>query len=268
MLVTGSTRGIGRAAAEGLASLGASVVIVGRNEERIAAAVDEIASSTGADVIGERADLSLMAEVRSLADRLAARSIDVLVNNAGALFPERWETAEGIEATFALNLLGHYVLTERLIPSLASSGRIINVSSGGMYTQRISSSDLEARNREYDGRVQYAKTKRGQVILTEIWAERLAERGVSVHAMHPGWVNTPGVETGLPLFHSVMRPILRTPEQGADTIVWLAAADPSLIGTGGFWHDRRRRPTHRLKRTRETPEQRQRFLAGLEAYAG
>jgi NAD(P)-dependent dehydrogenase (short-subunit alcohol dehydrogenase family) len=270
-VVTGATRGIGRTAAEGLAELGARVIVVARNEGRVEAAVDEIGAATGADVRGEVADLSLMAEVRSLADRLLDTEprIDLLINNAGALFPERAETEEGIERTFALDLLGHYVLTEALIPRLIESApaRIINVTSGGMYTQRISTSDLEAE-RSYDGRKQYARMKRGQVILTEEWAKRLADTGVVVHAMHPGWVDTPGVETGIPLFHKVMKPFLREGDDGADTILWLAASDDAGATTGSLWHDRRERPTHRVDRTRETPEQRERLLAELARYAG
>ncbi|HSG80322.1 MAG TPA: SDR family NAD(P)-dependent oxidoreductase [Acidimicrobiia bacterium] len=271
-VVTGSTRGIGRAAAEGMAALGARVVVVARNPMRVAAAVDEITASTGADVRGEVADLSLMAEVRALADRLmgAEPRIDLLVNNAGALFPERALTDEGIERTFALDLLGHYVLTEALVPRLVESApaRIINVTSGGMYTQRISTSDLEAERGAYDGRKQYARMKRGQVILSEEWAKRLEGTGVVVHAMHPGWVDTPGVESGIPLFHRVMKPLLRKVDDGADTIVWLGASDEAGATTGAFWHDRRERPTHRIDRTRETTEQRERLMAELARYAG
>jgi dehydrogenase/reductase SDR family member 12 len=116
----------------------------------------------------------------------------------------------------------------------------------------------------------YARHKRAQVVLTELWAERLAERGVRVHSMHPGWVDTPGLERSLPRFRSALRPLLRTPEQGADTIVWLGAAPEPAESSGRFWHDRAERPTHLLPRTRETPEERRRLwgecirLTGLE----
>jgi NAD(P)-dependent dehydrogenase (short-subunit alcohol dehydrogenase family) len=270
VVVTGATGGIGRAAAEQMARLGATVVVVGRNQEKVSAILAGL-RAIGGNVAGETADLSLMADVTALAGRLLERfaTIDVLVNNVGVLLPERTVTGEGLEATFATNLLGQFVLTGLLIPRLAESApaRIINVSSGGMYTVRISS-DLESERGDYDGRTAYARTKRGQVILTEIWAERLQDLGVVVHAMHPGWVDTPGVRSGIPLFHAVTRPFLRTTDQGADTIVWLAASPEAGATTGLFWHDRRPRAPHRLERTKETPEERAAFWRRLHDYAG
>ena len=114
----------------------------------------------------------------------------------------------------------------------------------------------------------YARTKRAQVILTELWAKRLAGTGVVVHAMHPGWVDTPGVASSLPRFHRLTGPLLRSPEQGADTIVWLGAAAEPGESSGGFWHDRRRRPTHRVPWTRETPEDRERLWRECERLTG
>ena len=101
---------------------------------------------------------------------------------------------------------------------------------------------------QFDGPKVYARTKRAQVILTEIWAKRLAGTGVVVHAMHPGWSDTPGVRSSLPRFYKATRPLLRTPAQGADTIVWLGAAAEPGHSSGRFWHDRRQRPTHLLPR--------------------
>ena len=92
------------------------------------------------------------------------------------------------------------------------------------------------------------------MVLAERWAEELAGSGVVVHAMHPGWANTPGIKGALPGFERIMRPLLRSPEQGADTIVWLAAAEEPALLTGRFWCDRHVRSTHRLSRTRETPD--------------
>jgi NAD(P)-dependent dehydrogenase (short-subunit alcohol dehydrogenase family) len=193
-----------------------------------------------------------------------------LINNAGALFPERRETEAGIELTLATNLLSHFLLTNLLIPRLTASApaRIINVSSGGMYTQRIRVDDLQNAAEGYQGSIAYARTKRGQVILTELWAERLADRGIVVHAMHPGWADTPGVADSLPLFRTLTRPFLRTPEQGADTMVWLAASPEAAASSGRFWLDRRPRPTHRLRRTVETDTDRHDLWNSLNELAG
>ena len=129
---------------------------------------------------------------------------------------------------------------------------------------RLSVDDLQA-TRSYKGSVAYARTKRAQVVLTEMWAERFAARGIVAHSMHPGWADTPGVSHSLPTFAKLTAPILRTPEQGADTIVWLAA-DPEPAGvTGLFWHDRAPRPTHRLRSTTERPGERERLWDALES---
>jgi NAD(P)-dependent dehydrogenase (short-subunit alcohol dehydrogenase family) len=137
-----------------------------------------------------------------------------------------------------------------------------------MYTQRIRVRDLQNTRGQYKGSIAYARAKRGQVILTELWADRLADQGIVVQAMHPGWADTPGVEASLPLFRKITKPFLRTPEQGADTIVWLAASDEAAETTGKFWLDRRPRPTHRLKNTVEALEDRQGLWDALNELAG
>jgi len=271
-VVTGATSGIGAAAAAAMADLGARVVLVGRNPDKAETVRRQIAAAAGDDLVAvELADLSVMAEIRDLAARLTDRypEIHVLVNNAGVLLPERSETPEGIETTLATNLLGHFLLTNLLLERLQHSApaRIINVSSGGMYTSGIKPDDLQSEH-DYDGRVAYARTKRGQVILTEMWAERLAGTGVVVHSMHPGWAATPGVDAGIPFFGKVMGPLLRSPADGADTIVWLAAAAEPAETSGLFWHDRKPRPTHRVARTRETPEQREALWSALRELSG
>lgn len=272
VVITGATSGLGRVAAERMASLGAALRLVGRSEAKLEIARREINSATGNDDLGVYvADHSDMGSVRDLADALLAGepAIDVLINNAGALFPNRAETAEGNELTLATNLLSHFLLTNLLIPRLEDSApaRIINVSSGGMYTQRIRVRDLQNKRGEYKGSIAYARAKRGQVILTELWAEKLADRGVVAHAMHPGWADTPGVETSLPMFHKLTKPFLRTPEQGADTIVWLAASKEAAESSGLFWLDRRPRPIHRLKTTVEAHADRRGLWEALNELA-
>ena len=273
VLVTGASSGLGLAAAEGFARLGASVWLLVRSEERGERARAGIAARSGnRDVQVSLCDLSDLKAVRQFAERFSrqASRLDVLVNNAGALPSERTLSVDSIELTFATNVLGPFLLTNMLIPLLKKSApsRIVNVSSGGMYTQRIHVEDLQMAHEGFDGPTAYARSKRAQVILTELWAERLKGTGVVVHAMHPGWADTPGLQSSLPRFYGVTKWLLRTPQEGAETIVWLGAAPEGASSSGGFWHDRRQRPTHRVPRTKETPEDRDRLWAECERLSG
>jgi len=218
----------------------------------------------------EICDMSVMADVHHLADRLiaAGEPIDILVNNAGALFNTRQQTAEGLEKSFALLLLAPYILTERIQPLLAAAAgaRVVNVSSGGMYSQKIHVDDLQSEKGRYSGSVAYARAKRGLMILTEEWARRWAKDGIVVNAMHPGWADTPGVVSALPEFHRVTGKVLRSPQEGADTIVWLAAATEAGNVSGEFWRDRRPHLKHVLPGTRETPAERRKLLKALAEF--
>jgi dehydrogenase/reductase SDR family member 12 len=261
VVVTGVTSGLGRAAAEGFAALGARVVMVARDSARARAALAEVAESTGnSDLSLVVCDLSSMASVRAAAAEIHATQprVHVLVNNAGVLLNERLASDDGYERVLATNLLGPFLLTELLLDRIVASApaRIIEVSSGGMYSQRIDVEDPHTERQEFVGTGVYSRTKRGQVIVTEIRAERLAGTGVVCHSMHPGWAATPGVSTSIPLFEAKFRSVLRTPAQGADTIVWLGAADEPATFSGGFWLDRRVRETHRSDATRETDAER------------
>jgi dehydrogenase/reductase SDR family member 12 len=273
VLVTGATSGLGLAAAEGFARLGAAIWLPARSEQRGERARTQImASSPDSDVRVGLCDLSDLESVRAFAKRLGEETgrLDVLVNNAGALAGERTLWADGIELTFATNVLGPFLLTNLLVPLLEKSkpARIINVSSGGMYTQRIDLDDLQMAHEDFDGPAAYARTKRAQVILTELWAQRLRDTGVVVHAMHPGWVDTPGLKSSLPRFYGLTRRLLRTPQEGADTILWLGAAPEPARSSGGFWHDRRERPTHRVPQTKQTPQEHERLWAECERLSG
>lgn len=254
-LVTGATSGIGFEVASALASLGASVRFVARSEDRARRARDEIVARSGnADVDYTLADMADLASVRDVADWIADtfEALDVLVHNAGAISPTRALTHEGTEVTVAAQLLGPFLLTGRLLGLLSRSGpgRVITVSSGGMYSQRFDLAGLEMGVDDYDGVTQYARVKRAQVVLTHEWARRVDPGRVVFQAMHPGWVDTPGVRTSLPGFYRATRPLLRTPAEGADTIVWLANAREPLASSGAFWLDRRRRLENKVPWTR------------------
>lgn len=259
VVVTGATSGIGLSASHQMANLGARVALVGRNPDKLSAAVESIAGE-GGDAVGYLADLSILSDVRRVGDEITSseESLRVVVNNVSILAPERTTTPEGFDITLATNLLGPFLLTNLLIPRLVenSPGRIITVSSGGMYTEGLDVENLDMGDEGYRGATAYAKTKRAQVVLTELWAQRLEDTGVVAHSMHPGWVDTPGVATSLPTFGRLLGPLLRSPEQGADTIVWLASADDALASSGRFWSDRSQRRTHRLKRTKPGDAQR------------
>ncbi|MEQ9463869.1 MAG: SDR family NAD(P)-dependent oxidoreductase [Haliea sp.] len=262
VVITGASSGLGLATARALAERGASLTLVIRNEAKATELVNELQRETGNTAIFvEVADLSLMAEVQRLIERLLRRGrpIDVLINNAGALFNPRGETLEGIEQSFALLLLSPYRLTEGLRPLLAAApeGRVVNVVSGGMYSQPLRVGKLVAREEGYSGSVAYARCKRALMVLTEQWAEAWASDDIVVNAMHPGWADTPGVETSLPGFHKLTRRILRSPEEGADTIVWLAVASEAGKVTGKLFLDREPRTTHLLAKTKDEAAERE-----------
>ncbi|MEZ4224260.1 MAG: SDR family NAD(P)-dependent oxidoreductase [Polyangiaceae bacterium] len=264
-LVTGANSGLGYATARGLALRGASVMMLCRNPERGRSArlalVDEV-SGAGAARVEERVelaivDLSELSSIRAFAERLEARAVDVLVHNAGALPDQYAETSDELELTLATHVVGPFLLSHLLLPRLraAEHARVIWVSSGGMYTQRLDVSALTRPMSPYDGVKAYAATKRAQVVLSELFAQRWRDE-VDVNAMHPGWAATPGVEQSLPRFARLLGKRLRSAEQGADTILWLAAAKRLTGTSGGFYFDRQAVTTHLLPATRESDEAR------------
>ena len=248
-LVTGAGSGIGLAAAAGFARLGASVRALARDDERAAEAAAQIRLQVpGGDVRPVACDISSLAALRDFVARFTAEEdrLDVLVNNAGVMPDQRERTPDGVELTFATHVLAPWALIDGLRDLLARSApaRVINVGSGGLYGQSLPEGDPQSERDSYGPKKIYARTKRQQLVITEQWAQRLRDSGIVVHAMHPGWVDTQGVRTWMPVFRVLTRPIIRGPEQGADTIVWLGAAPEPLRCTGRFWHDRRPRPTH------------------------
>jgi NAD(P)-dependent dehydrogenase (short-subunit alcohol dehydrogenase family) len=258
-LVTGANSGIGYETALALADLGAEVVLLCRSRERGEQAAQQIREQAGnRRVFLELLDVSDLGSIRAAAARLSSQPVDVLVHNAGVLPEERMETGDGLELTFATNVVGPFLLTRLLQGNLENSpdGRVIWVSSGGMYTRRLNLEDPKWTERDYDGVIAYAETKRAQVVLSELWAEALRGSSVIVSAMHPGWADTPSVKKSLPRFHRITRRILRTPAEGADTVVWLAACPRARQSTGRFFFDRDERRTHLLPFTRESEEDR------------
>jgi NAD(P)-dependent dehydrogenase (short-subunit alcohol dehydrogenase family) len=251
VVVTGAASGIGLAACRHFAQLGASVRAVARDERRAEDAVTQIRESAPmADVRGLGCDVASLRSLRALAELLNAdlEHLDVLVNNAGTMPGQRQRSPDGHEVMFATHVLAPFALTSWLIEPLTrgAPSRVINVSSGGMYGQSLPSGDLQSEDTRYSSKKLYARTKREQVVISELWAEKLAPRGIVVHAMHPGWVDTKGVREWLPVFRALTGSIIRSPDEGADTIVWLGGAPQALRTTGQFWHDRRARPTHYL----------------------
>ena len=276
IVITGASSGIGEAAAEQFAALGAHVHMVVRSRERGEAARARISEKTGSDTIHlHECDVSSLKSVRALAASLDAElgeaGLAALVHNAGVMTKERESSVDGFELTLATHVLGPLLLTDLLTPLLAKAApsRVVFVTSGGMYTEKLDADDLELEGRDFDGPGFYAHAKRIQVILTSLLDARLEPLGISVHAMHPGWVDTPGVVDSLPRFHSTLERILRTPAQGADTIVWLSAADEPLRpgSSGKLWMDRRIRPAHRVPWTHEDEVDRARMWSQLRDMA-
>ena len=274
VLVTGATSGLGLVTAEQLAAAGATVVLLGRDEAKCNRVRDDIATRTGSELISAvTADMGDLIAVRSVAAELNGTldRLDVLIHNAGALSGTRQISPQGTELTVASQVVGPFLLTTLLLPLLERSApaRVLTMSSGGMYASPLRVSDLQMGD-DYKGSEQYARAKRAQVTLNEMWAHKFPKREVVFQAMHPGWADTPGVRESLPTFRKVVGPLLRSPQQGADTMLWLALEDAEpLTTTGKFWLDRHQRSIHKLPNTRssDTPERRRRLWEWVAAAA-
>ena len=270
IVLTGANSGLGLATARALLEAGAKLTVVIRDPNKLDTMQAELARETGraADSV-ELCDMSLLSDVDALCDRLLAKgeSIDVLINNAGALFNDYAETREGLERSAALLLLAPWRMTERLLPLLenhSSAARVINVVSGGMYTQKLRCAQLVMTEQDYNGSIAYARAKRALTVLTEQWAEDWQARNVVVNSMHPGWADTPGVQSALPGFRRVTQSVLRSSDEGADTIVWLARAKEADQVTGKLFLDREPRTTYLRSSTIEKEEERVRLPDWLE----
>ena len=252
VVVTGGNSGIGFASCEALVRHGASVTIVGRNDARTLAAAARLSSLKLGSVAHHICDLSDLESVRSLANRLS--EVDVLVHNAGDMVHELKYTDQNIEVITATHVVGPYVLTEALRAQKKlgneRGGRVIFVSSGGMYSEPLNVEALNTFTTKYDGIAHYAKTKRAQVVLASALNTQYKGDNIHVASMHPGWVDTPALSRAMPRFKKWTNPILRTAEQGADTIVWLALCPITKWGSGHrFFFDRTEAPIHLMKKT-------------------
>ena len=239
VLLTGATRGIGRAAAIEIARRGVEVALVGRDAERVKALAREArASGGGAPVHEHVADLMLMAEVRALVEEVRARygHIDVLANNAGALFGSRKETSEGLEQTFALNHLAPFLLTNLLRDRLGGS-RVVTTASDAHTGGRLELEDLQSE-KSYAAMRAYGTSKLCNILFTRELAKRAPE--LNANCFHPGVVRT-GFgknENGIwKVLTTLGGPFFRSPERGARSLVWLALSDDAAALSGEYIQD-------------------------------
>ncbi len=251
-IVTGATGGIGRAIVEGAVRGGATVFALARNRQKLEALARETRGPGRVEPV--EVDLSLVADTSRAAAELIVRGVkaNVLVNNVGVLLDDLSLTSEGFEASYATNLLNHWVLTEALIAgdALAASGTVIEMASGGMYNAPLTLDYMGIKDpRRYSGVYAYAVHKRGQAELVKYWQYLHGARDLRFYVMHPGWADTDGVKTSLPNFQRRLRLVLRNSAQGADTALWLAATRPKQPGPEAFWFDRAPRPAHALVHT-------------------
>ena len=240
-LVTGATSGIGKAAAQALAQLGATVVVVGRNDGKCAATVDQIRQTTGSPYVEYLlADLSSQSEVRRLAREFEGKysSLDVLVNNAGAIMLSREISVDNIEMTFALNHLAYFLLTNLLMDRLMASpaARVVNVSSAAHKGAQIDFDDLPGRR--YNGWRVYGCSKLANLLFTYELAIRLKGTSVTANALHPGLVGT-NLLANNGRIGTLLKGFLglggTRPKEGAQTVVYLASS-PEVLGVSGQYY--------------------------------
>ena len=261
-IVTGSNSGIGKATAEGLAKLGARVIMVVRNQQRGEEARSEIIKNSGNDSVDLLlCDLASMSDIKKLADVFLSRysRLDVLINNAGAVFDEREVTVDGFERTLAVNYLAPFLLTRELLTILKTSApaRVINLTSGLHVRGRVDFEDLQSE-RHYSGMSAYANAKLMVLMFTYELAKRLNGTGITVNAVHPGFVATNlGRNTGSKrssVMFGMMRPFQISPQKAAETPVYLASSPEVQEMTGRYWSKMQERRSSEASYDRETQE--------------
>ncbi len=251
VVITGGTSGIGQVAAERFATMGARLVLVARDRSRAEATLTRLrALGPSVEHSVHYADLSTLSEMKRVGAEVAAAEprIDVLINNAGALYAYRQVTADGLERTFATNHLAYFVLTEALCGSLtaAAPARVVNTASGAHQGESLDFSDLQFAN-GYDARTAYGRTKLANILFTRELARRLAGSGVTANCLHPGFVATRfGNESGGWLSYAirVAKLFAISEQQGAETLTYLGSA-PDVAGISGeyFYQCRVRTPS-------------------------
>uniref|UniRef100_H3A147 Dehydrogenase/reductase 12-like a n=1 Tax=Latimeria chalumnae TaxID=7897 RepID=H3A147_LATCH len=262
---TGANSGTGKVIALEIAKRGGAVHMVCRDQKSTEEIQAEIVKETGNEkVFVHILDLSEARKIWDFSERFRKdhETLNVLINNAGCMINQRGCTAEGMEMNFATNTLSTYILTTSLIPLLEKSEdpRVITVSSGGMLLY------LQSEKGHFDGTMVYAQTQCQQVVMTEQWSQ--THKTIHFSVMHTGWVDTPGVRSAMSNFYSSVQDKLRTPEQGADTVVWLAVSGAAVKQPSGlFFQDRKTVSTHLpLAWTRSSSEE-QTFMKKLEKLA-
>jgi len=280
IIITGANSGLGLSCSLAFAKKGTEVHMVCRNPQRAEQARQQVVNeSNNSNVHVHIVDMSEPKEVSAFCSAFSKQypSLNVLMNNAGCMVNTRTLNSEGMEVNFATNSLGTYILTSALLPILQASDdpRVITVSSGGMLTEKLNATDPELKQVVYeesgknafDGTPVYAQNKRQQVIMTEMWAAKHPE--IFFAAMHPGWADTPAVETSMPEFHRRLSGRLRSPDQGADTAIWLGMTKHlHKFGSGLFFLDRKPADQHLpLIRTKSTPAEKEAFMAKMKELA-
>ncbi|KAG8452796.1 hypothetical protein GDO86_004548 [Hymenochirus boettgeri] len=270
-MITGANSGIGKATALAIAKKGGTIHLVCRNKERAEEAKRELIANSGNEGISVHlVDMSSPKDIWAFAEKFKTEhKLNVLINNAGCMVNNRELTEDGLEKNFATNTLGTYILTAALLPAMEKEddARVITVSSGGMLVQKLNVLDLQFETGTFDGTMAYAQNKRQQVILTEHWAKSHPKIHFSI--MHPGWADTPAVRSSMPDFYEKMKNRLRTEEQGADTVVWLAISSAATKHPSGlFFQDRKPVSTHLpFAFTHSSPEDEEKLLEVLREFS-
>lgn len=254
VLITGANSGLGFAATTALLRHGAHVTATTRSRAKSARMRNELESvlgyALGDQLTTDELDLHDLAGVRAFASRHAETKLDTLIHNAGALYDTFALTQNELERTLQTHVLAPFVLTSLLRGTLERSGRgrVITVTSGGLYTSALPDRLFELTATKFNGARKYAEAKRAQLVLSNEWQRRFGSDKLMFFATHPGWVDTPGLATSLPGFSARLRPLLRDPAMGVDTILYLTsgAATPQR---NRVWHDRVARRQHRMWHT-------------------